>query len=353
MKPINSPSFFIGKNDEDIISFGSGQPDLAPPPEIFKALSGYGDFKYGTVRGEADLRTALAKQYPTSTADNFVVTNGASEALDLTLKVLRRQEDGLPNKVLLARPYYYSYPFMIKFAGLEPVYTDLVEGKIDFADFAAKAKDCKAVIINSPSNPMGTVESIDTLKKIEKLAAELGFYIISDEAYKDIIYERENYLIQGPHVVTVNTFSKTYAMCGLRVGYLWSFDQELVDNVIEMKTHTSMNTNILGQAMALAAATVPRSFINKQTKLWKERRDVLCQGLEELGFDFARPEGAFYVMAKWKNSAQVVHDLYYNHKVIVYDGVWFGAPEYIRFSYALKIEKINEGLKRIKKYLKE
>jgi aspartate aminotransferase len=346
-----SPATFIGVSGNGIISFGSGQPDLPPPKEVFDVLPDYRDFKYGTIQGLPDLREALAKQYPKSTADNFVVTNGASEALDLTLRTL--SGNGKENNVLLPRPYYYSYPPIVKYAGMEPVYTDLVEGRIDFADFEEKVKGCKAVIINSPSNPTGRVESVTTLKKIEKLTADLGVYVISDEVYKDLIYVRENYLLEGPHVVTINSFSKTFAMCGLRVGYLWSLDQELVDSVIEMKTHTSMNTNILGQEMALEATKVPRSYVQGQVRIWEQRRDMIYGMMRDLGLDLWKPEGAFYVLPKIPNPRKFVWEMFDRHKVITYLGEWFGAPDRVRFSYALDTDKIEEGLKRVGEYLKK
>lgn len=217
-----SPSTFIGLagKDKNIISFGSGEPDLAPPRRVFKAISHFTHFRYGLIQGEPHLREALSKQYPKSTAENFVITNGASEALDLTLRTIARLKNKRKKRVLLPRPYYYTYPFLVKAAGLTPVYTDLVEGRIDFADFKKKVKDCRAVIINSPSNPTGRVESVKTLKEIERLTSKLKIFVLSDEIYKDLIYEREKYLMKGPQVVTIDSFSKTYAMCGLRVGYL-------------------------------------------------------------------------------------------------------------------------------------
>ncbi len=346
-----SPSMFIGLNGDDIISFGSGQPDLSPPKEVYDVLPEYRDFKYGLIQGQTNLREALAEQYPKSNTENFVVTNGASEALDLTLRTIARMGNNNRNKVLIPKPYCYSYPHNARFAGMEPVYTELVNGRIDLNDFKRKVKDCKVVIINSPSNPTGRVESIDTLKEIEIITVDLGVYIISDEVYKDLIYVRENYLIEGPHVVTINSFSKTYAMCGFRIGYLWSLDQELVDNIIKMKTHVSMNTNILGQEMAYAATKVPRSFIDSQLKIWKERRDLIYSGLLNLGFDLWEPEGAFYVLPAVKNPKEFVLDMFNKYKVITYFGEWFGAENRVRFSYALDAEKIEEGLRRIKKYL--
>ena len=103
--------------------------------------------------------------------------------------------------------------------GLEPIYTDLKDGKRSTScDFEKKIKHVKAVLINSPSNPTGRVEELATLRAIEQITAKLGVALISDQVYKDLIYERENYLIKGRHVITINSFSKTYSMCGLRIG---------------------------------------------------------------------------------------------------------------------------------------
>lgn len=266
-KIINSPTFFIGVRGNGIISFGSGQPDLPPPSQIYQILPDYHAFKYGLIQGQENLRGALARQYPLAKAENFVITNGASEALDLTFRALSEMPGG--KKVLLVKPYYYSYPFLVKLSRLEPVYTETKNGEIDFADFAKKIVGCRAVLINSPSNPSGKIESIDTLKKIEKLTQKLGVYLISDEVYKDLIYERENYLLQGGRVVTINSFSKTYSMCGLRIGYLYAKDRKLVDKVIEIKARSSMNTSILSQEMAYEATKVPRLQVDSQIKIWK------------------------------------------------------------------------------------
>jgi aspartate aminotransferase len=347
-----SPSYFIGAGGKDIISFGSGQPDLPPPKEAYECLPNYKDFKYGTISGDERLRIELSKQYPESTEKDFVITNGASEALDLALRAIANNGDETKeNKVLMLKPYYYSYPHIVKFAGMETVFTESIDGKINFEDFKEKIEGCKAVIINSPSNPSGRVEEIETLKKIEALAEELGFYILSDEVYKDLIYERENYLIEGPRVITINSFSKTYAMCGFRIGYLWSKDQKLVESIIDMKTHTSMNTNILGQEMALQVIKTPREYIDGQVQIWKERRDLIYNGLKELGLSVWKPEGAFYVLPEIENPKKFVLDMYNKYNVITYLGEWFGAPGRVRFSYALDKEKIEEGLRRIKEYL--
>lgn len=353
---ISGPSFFIGRGngtDENLISFGSGQPDLPPPPEAYEVIKDYRGFRYGLVQGSPSLREALAEEYPDATPEQFVITNGASEAIDLALRAIRF-DDGV---VLLPRPYYYSYPYNVAFAGMNPEYYDLDEnGKIDIEAFTELAnslgdKLC-AVLINSPSNPTGTVQEIDTLKKIEKLCSEKGIYIVSDEVYKDLIYNRDNYPVQGPHVVTVNSFSKTYAMCGLRVGYLHTSDEALLKKVIEVKTHTSMNTSIVGQAMALGAIQMKSIYIDQCLPIWHERRDTLVEGMEVLGLSLMKPEGAFYVFPKLKHATRAMHDLYYKYDMITYDGAWFGAPDHLRFSYALEAERIEEGLARLKQFLK-
>jgi aspartate aminotransferase len=339
---LSSPSVFIGKQGNGVISFGSGQPDLPPPREAIENIDIRHDLRYGLIQGCIELRTALANEYPASSAENFVITNGASEALDL---IFRTMDNG---KVLLPRPYYYSYPPILKYAGMKPVYTDLKQGRIDLDDFRKKIKGCKAILINSPSNPTGRIEDIETLREIEEVTEKLGIYVVSDEVYKDIIYERENYIIKGSHVITVNSFSKTYAMCGLRVGYLWSLDQEFVNKIIEMKTHTSMNTNLVGQDMALKAMKSPKSYVTNQLKIWRKRRDIIYEGLKEIGLSLWKPEGAFYVLPKTPQPKKFATKLYTDYKVIVYLGSWFGAPSRIRLSYALDENEIKEGLNRIK-----
>ncbi|HPJ92594.1 MAG TPA: pyridoxal phosphate-dependent aminotransferase [Deltaproteobacteria bacterium] len=344
---LTSPSIFIGQQGKNgIISFGSGQPDLPPPREATEGINIRHDLRYGLIQGEYELRAALSKEYSNSTAENFIITNGASEGLDLIFRAMGK------GKVLLPKPYYYSYPSLIRLAGMEPVFTELNRGRIDMDDFRKKIDGCAAVLINSPSNPTGRIESIDTLKEIEEITREKRIYVVSDEVYKDLIYERENYHIQGDQVITVNSFSKTYAMCGVRVGYLWSSDQSIVDKAIEIKTHTSMNTNLVGQDMAMRAMKAPREYVVAQQNIWRERRDIIYKGLCDLGLDLWKPEGAFYVLPRVSRPRELVWTLYKKYNVITYLGEWFGAPDRIRLSYALDKKEIEEGLNRVELALK-
>lgn len=346
---LKNPSMFIGVQGNGILSFGSGQPDLPPPKRVFKILPEYRQFKYGLIQGQENLRQALSEQYAGSGKEDFVITNGASEALDIVFRTALKPGD----KVLVHKPYYYSYVPLIEKNYLEPVFTETPQGKIDFNDFEKKVQGCKAVLINSPSNPTGRIQEISTLKKIEKACKDLNITLISDEVYKDLIYERENYMLHGDHVVTINSFSKTFAMCGFRVGYLYSNDKSIVEKAVELKTYTSMNTSIISQEMAFEATKAPKSYQEKQLRIWKQRRDLIYEGLLALGLELEKPEGAFYVLPKFPNPRKSVWELFKKHKVITYLGEWFGAPDSIRLSYALDKEKIEEGLERIGKYLKE
>ncbi len=346
---IASPAFFIGKGTAggDLISFGSGQPDLPPPPSAFAVLKSFEGFKYGLVQGEENLRTAIAREYPSAIAEEIVVTNGASEAIDLVLRAIAAPGA----RVALPRPFYYSYPHNVTLAGMTPVFYELEKGKINLDTFEKTIQGCRAVMINSPSNPTGTVQDVETLRRIEEMCNTLGIYVLSDEVYKDLMYERENYLLKGKRVVTINSFSKTYAMCGHRLGYFHSLDRELVARVVDMKSHTSMNTSIVSQAMGLAAMSERTTYVASHVPIWEKRRDSIYHGLQKLGLDLWKPEGAFYVFPKFKNASRVMHDLYYNYGMITYDGTWFGSPDRLRFSYALDETKIVEGLTRVEKFL--
>ena len=142
-------------------------------------------------------------------------------------------------------------------------------------------------------------------------------------------------------------------MCGLRIGYLYTHDDELRERTIEMKSHTSMNTSIIGQAMALGALQHKRVYVDEHLPIWHERRDLIYNGMQDLGLELMKPEGAFYVLPKIQNATQAMHDLYHNYDMITYDGTWFGAPDNLRFSYALDTERIEKGLERLETFLKK
>jgi len=345
---LTSPSMFIGLEGDGIISFGSGQPDLPPPEDVFRILPNFSSFKYGPIQGQKHLMDSLAQGHNVPST-NIVITNGASEAMDLFFSTLLKPGD----KVLLTRPYYYAYPHLVKINKGEPVYTKLIKGKIDLTDFQESIQGCKAVLINSPANPTGSVQTPNNLKEIEKICNDLKVYLLFDEVYSNLIYEGTHYSPKGEFTVNVNSFSKTFAMCGLRVGYLYSDNIDLIGKIVEQKTYKSMNTSILSQEMAFEALKTPKSFIEKHLDIWRQRRDLIYSGLQELGLDLWKPEGVFYVFPEIENPRKTVWNLYKRHKVITYLGEWFGVKDRIRLSYAIDIPKIEEGLNRIKHYLEK
>ena len=355
-KSILSPSFFIGKKRGSLISFGAGQPDLPPPKEIYQDLLSNleGKFQYGLIQGDSILREALVKYhhsaYPTAHKDHFVITNGGSEALDLIIRCLKRRG---AKTILIPRPYYYSYPHLIEFSKLQPVYYELVNGHIDLKTFKPQLQQADIALINSPSNPAGSVEDPNVLQEIESIIHKQNTFLICDDVYKDLIYEKKHYPIQGQQVITVNSFSKTFGMCGFRVGYMYTQHMEIIEKIVEMKNHTSMNTGLLSQKMALKALSLSNEYINNNRNIWRKRRDVVYQEMLSMGLDLWKPEGGFYVFPRFENPQKIITDLYYKHNVVAYDGAWFGCKDRVRFSYALDIDKIKEGLARVKTYLQQ
>lgn len=343
MERISSARYFIGLEEEGVINFGSGQPDLPPPEEVLN--TGAGSFKYSPIEGDKVLRAKLAELHEME-PDNFIITNGASEALNLAINRSIMPGD----KVLLTRPYYYSYPDLVMFNHGIPIYTELVDGKIDIEDFGEKLKYAKIAIVNSPGNPTGSVQDKEVLKTIEDMCNSEEKTLIFDEVYDNLIYKGEHYSPRGKFIANINSFSKTYSMCGDRVGYLYS-ENGIVSRMVDHKTHSSMNAPNTSQAKAIAALDVSDEFRNERLQVWRERRDLIYGLLTDMGLDVWSPDGAFYIFPKVPDPDRTVEDLFFDHKIITYKGKWFGAPDRIRISYPMEKEKIIEGMGRLKGYL--
>lgn len=346
---IESPSFFIGNNAPGIISFGSGAPDLDVPDEAraaFSCLSGSSSaMLYGPVQGNLELREELSKRSHDCKGiepENIIITNGASEALDLALRALPQN-----SKVLLMKPYYYSYPHLVEMAGHKIELCEMKDDSIDLEKFREKAKGCAAALVNSPCNPTGIVERPETLKEISKICEEENCLLLFDEVYSELVYEGRHFSPKGRHVLGLNSFSKTFSLCGARIGYACSENNALIKKMVEEKAYTSMNTSTISQAIALAAIKTNRKYVEGHRKIFRGRRDLVYNGLIGLGLELRKPDGAFYALPKVGNPQKLMEELFFEKKVIVYNGAWFGAEGRIRMSYALDEEKIGEGLERI------
>ncbi len=348
---IITPGMFIGKEGPDIISFGSGQPDLRPPFDIGDVFLNFNKFKYGNVGGEDELKSRL-REYVKSEfghgveQDCIVITNGASEALDLALRRISLNPGG--SKVLLTKPYYYSYPELVKINHMAPIYTD---ANIDLEDVKEKSETADAMIVNSPANPTGSTLEKSVLRAIQEITEDNGCVLISDEVYHSLTYETRHYSPKGDNVVTINSFSKTYSLCGYRVGYVFSHDADFMADISGIKAHSSMNTNLLSQKVALECLSVPKEHITRNREIFRMRRDYIYRRIKELNLEIEKPGGAFYVLPKVGDSMKMAEDLFFEHDVITYPGEWFGAEGYLRLSFALPVEKIDEGMRRIESYV--
>ncbi len=348
---ITGPECFLGDSSPNLISFGSGQPDLNPPEEIFEAIRNYKreKFPYGNVAGNPELIGELSQIHKVS-SEGVGITNGASEALCLVLSYVLKPYD----KVLLPKPYYYSYLPLVGINKGKAVFTELKDWHIDIEDFKSKIKGCRVFILNSPSNPTGSIESREKILEIKKICNENNTLLLFDEVYHCLNYEREHFSPRGENVICVNSFSKTFSLCGLRVGYMYGENSALIKQIISQKTHTSMNTSLFSQEIALAALKIPQGTTEKNKGIFWKRRDFLYSSLCEIGLEPHKPEGAFYMPVKVQDSPQkFVEDLFHKHNVIVYNCEWFGMKDYLRFSFTTSTEKMEEGIKRIGEYLEK
>lgn len=344
MKEILGPSFFIGNHNDDIISFGPGEPDLISiehPPLSLKRRG------YGEVQGEEDLRSALSCRYPGSSPDNFIITNGASEALDLSLRAIYTPHA----KILIPRPYYSSYLDCVELSHMDNVFLELQDGRMIEDDIEKAIDGCIGMIFNSPGNPTGIVQSSSVMDKIEKLSQERKKYIISDDVYEDFDYSGPHRQLKGEYIISIHSFSKSFDMCGHRVGYIYATNKELIEKIVRIKACTSMNTNLLAQDFACQVLETDKEKMVTQSQEMEKKGLYMYERLKDLGLELWKPEGAFYLFPKMEDSSRVVSELYYDYGVIVYDGKWFGAPNRIRLSFATSRENIDKGLEKLGCYL--
>jgi aspartate aminotransferase len=348
---------------EGVINLGLGEPDfpipLASKEAIIDAVKR--DFTHYTPsKGVLELRECINKKLKKngidSDPDEIIVTSGASEALLIALLALLDEGD----EVLIPDPGFVSYRPLVRIAGGVPVPFNVTEDE-DFRINPQSIEDnitetTKAIIINTPGNPTGAVSQKREIREIASLAEEHGIFIISDEVYDEIIYEGEHHSVGGytDLTITVNNFSKAFAMTGLRLGYLHA-KREAVEEMLKIHQYIQASTCSLSQAAAIAALTMDQEFTKNMVKELKSRRDLIVKLLTELeGVTCKKPGGAFYVFPRFaeiKDSRELAMNLLKRAKVIVTPGTAFGTngEGYLRFSYATSEENIIEGLDRISK----
>ncbi len=339
------------------INLGLGQPDFDTPQHIkdaaIKAIQ-EGKTGYTTNNGLPELRAAISKKFKNENGikyhpDQLIVTAGASEALHIVMQAMLNPGD----RVLCPDPGFVSYASLATMAGGTPVSAPLTKTlHIDVEKAKALMDKAKLMVINSPGNPTGAVESRESIKALVEYAADKNVTIISDEVYEHFIYGKKHVSAAqfGDNVITINATSKTYAMTGWRLGYL-AASPEIVGECLKVHQYCQACATSIAQYAAVAAYEGDQSAVATMRDEYEVRRDLIWKGLKDLGFDFPKPEGAFYIFVPMKPAlTQKIIEA----GVIVVPGTAFGvnAPEYTRFSYATSRQNITTALERIGKLVK-
>ena len=352
---------------KDIVSLSAGQPDFETPGPIAEAgiqAVRDGHTGYTASTGIPELKNAVAKKYSEKhdmewTAENVVVGCGAKHCLSNLMLSAVNPEDG----VLLPRPYWVSYPEMVKAAGGRPLYPET--GRLTPDDVRrAFAEGAVGMLMNYPSNPEGYVPSKQEMKSIADAVAETGMWVISDDIYEDLCYLKTGV----PHLLdfrpelkdrtaVVSGVSKTFAMTGWRIGYFLA-DRQWAKTAGTFQAHSTSNPCSVSQWAALAAVEGrAEEERKKMLESFSRRRDLICSLLSGDKFvQFTVPDGAFYVFLKVNNavepdSARLCSRLLEEEGLAVIPGSAFGAEGHIRLSFAASEENIREGVRRLMRFL--
>ncbi len=362
--------FTLTQKTPNLISLGLGEPDFTPPEHVLEAAKqamAEGKTHYTPSSGIPSLREALAKKYTREYGlsydpeDEILVTVGATEAVFLALLAFINPGD----EVLLPDPGFVCYKPAVFIAGGIPVSIPMLENDGFKPDIEAVTslitKRSRVIIINSPNNPTGSVLKYDELAKLAKLAVENDLIVVSDEVYEKIIYDDikhhclATFPQMGERTVVVNSFSKTYAMTGFRVGYALG-PADLISAMLLAQQFAVACVDGPAQYAATAALEGSQKFVSDMVSRFDKRRRLVYRRLGEIeGFTCSLPKGAFYAFPNieaFKSSSDVFSDLLLRKaKVVVTPGSSFGeyGEGFLRLSYATSYEKIDEALDRLEK----
>ena len=350
----------------DVIALGRGDPDFHTPAHIVtaaKAALDANQHHYTGPTGIPELRDAIAadlnSQYGLDyRSDEIVVTAGAQEAIMLTMLGLCSPGD----EVLITSPRFTTYDTAVHLCGGTPVPVPTFE-RDDFALDVAEIEKritprTKMFVLGSPNTPTGAVTPPAAIRAIADLAIRHDLIIVADEIYGRMIYTPNEHLsiatLPGmrERTITLNGFSKTYAMTGWRIGYL-AAPADLVEALTEPRHTLSINSCTISQHAALAALTGPQEPIDAMMETYGERRSWLMPALTEAGFTYGHPGGAFYIYTNVSSSGLTAPDfclrLLQEAGVMVFPGTMFGddSTDYIRISYLQPLPMIQEAVERI------
>ena len=335
------------------INLGIGEPDFDVPQNIKDAMKksiDNNETQYTPNKGYIELREEISKKFKNDNeintdAENVIVTVGASEALYISAQAFVEKGD----EVILPNPSFLLYEAVLNLAGgdLVPVNCKMEnEFKLKAKDVAEKITDkTKAIILNSPSNPTGAVMDKEDIKAIADLSMDKDFLIISDEIYEKIIYDKKHYspAKYSDNVITINGFSKTYAMTGLRIGYLTA-NENYCEELFKIHQNSIACANSTAQKGAYEALTGPQDEVEKMVNEFKNRRDLIVSRLNKMGYETVNAEGAFYVFPKIEDKDFVKKAS--NAGVVTVSGAAFGSNGkcHVRMSYANSYENIKKAM---------
>lgn len=362
----------------DVADFGPGEPDFPTPDHIKKAAIKAieeNKTKYTPTGGIMPLREAIVAWHKRELGSNYepkecVVNVGGKHSIFNAMCALVQAGD----EVIVPAPYWVSYPDIVKYTGATPVFVQATPE----SGFAVKASDIekaittktKMVIIDSPSNPTGGVVDPEEFERILGLCQKHKIWLMGDECYSHFTYERHKPFsiasIAGSreNVIIIGSMSKTFAMTGWRIGYTLA-PEVLIQASIKMQSQSTSNPASIAQYAALAAMTGPMDSVPVMLAEYAKRRKRIVEGLRAIpGVTCEWPGGAFYAFpnvsahlangsthqALAKNCTELTRLLLDRVQVAVVPGAAFGAPGYLRLSYATSLDRIDEGLRRMQRF---
>ncbi len=331
-------------------NLGLGEPDFDTPAHVkeaaIRALNA-GFTSYTSNKGIEKLRAAICDKFKRDndfsvSPEEIIVTAGASEALHIALLAVVERGD----EVLIPNPGFVSFAPLTKLAEARPVGVPLSESE-DFTMPSEAVKEkitpkTKAMIINSPANPTGAVESEENIKALVDVAHDHHITLISDEVYEHLIYDGLKHTsparFSDAGVITVNAVSKTYAMTGFRLGYL-AAREEYVEQMLKIHQYIQACASSISQHAALAAISGPQDGVAEMRSEFKRRRDFAVDALHDMAMTFNTPKGAFYIFPRVGDEQEFV-DTLKQRGVIVTPGSAFGTmgKNHVRISYAASFD---------------
>jgi len=376
---ITSKAKSMKKQGINVISFSAGEPDFNTPAHIIAAAKeamDSGFTKYTPASGMPELKEAvaneLAKKNLSYEAGQIIVSNGAKHSLFNSMQAILNPGD----EVLIPKPYWVSYPELVKLADAVPVF---VESGDDFLATpqtlnAALTSKTKALILNNPSNPTGAIYTEKQLAGIAEFCIKNDLYVISDEIYDKLIYEDEtppsiaSFDGMLERTIVINGASKAYAMTGWRIGWAAS-PLNIAKAMNALQSHATSNANSIAQFATYKALTDDKTqkCISDMRAEFKSRRNFMMETVDNMQYaDFVKPGGAFYMMVdvssafgKTYEGVEITGSLSFSDVLLekkyvaTVPGVAFGADKYVRLSYATSMENIKEGLMRLDEFLVE